>query len=205
MQTFTPYQFQPGKPTQASAYGKATPADNYGSGIATDSPFTQSSMMQTAATPQAYTGKNQSRNVFSRALSDASRADINNQYAKAGQEYQQKGEEARSQDVQAQRKNAVDRYSMNQERIVTQRKQDVQLDQDLKNFENYRQQALKNSEVNTLTNMANTIIGAGLAVMSPGVGGLRGITGMMTNGGTTSVFPRMQSETGGSIARSLRS
>lgn len=201
MQTFAPYQYQPGRP-QRAAPPFSQPTD-YGSQISTESPFTTSIIRDTSKTAPSYTGANATRSAFSRALTDANKSNTQNQFAEAGQAYQQKAQEARADDVQAQRETDLKRYQLQQEKTVRVTQQDTRLQQDLLNFENYRKQALKDSKVNTMSNLANFAMGATMMMAAPEFGGL-GFGAMLMGQGLNgqTVFPGAQSETGGRVGRS---
>lgn len=138
------------------------PADNFGSGIRTENPFSPGFVRQASTTPLAYQGTNQSRSAFARALSDQSASDIRNKFDLASQQYQQKAVEARAGDVQAQRANTVRQQGLAADKAVALRQQNTNYAQGRADLDAYLARAKQDYRVNTINNLVNGIIGMGL-------------------------------------------
>lgn len=150
----------------------ATPKNNFGSGISTASPFSQGQVRTASKVQQAYTGPDQSRSAFARALTDTSKGEIKNAFADKDQEYRQKAETLRSRDTRAVRENQAQRYAMQQEKAVTLKKQDVGLRQNLADLEAYRIRGEKDSRNQGISNIAGAVLG----VASMGLPGASALT-----------------------------
>jgi hypothetical protein len=141
--------------------------DNYGSTIQTKPMFGSGDIRRATATPLSYRGPDQSRSAFSRALMDQSRGDMKNTFANFNQEFQQKAQQARSQDVQSQRQNKVQRYGLDREKNITTRQQNMQQSQGLADIAAYMSRAKADSKINTMNNLLNFGTAA-TALMLPG-------------------------------------
>lgn len=161
------------RPNEHGVYGQQS---NFGSAIDVLNPFNPGQIRASARMPASTGGGNQSRSAFARAMADTNRTDIQNKFSQAGQEYQQKAQELRAQDVASRRDNANQRYGLGQEKMIRMKQQDTQLQQRLADFENKRQIAIKDQRANTLGNMAR-------AAMAVYMVGAHPITGISTMGG----------------------
>lgn len=145
------------------AYSLQPQPKNFGSGISTGSPFAPAQVRTAANVQQAYTGPDQSRSAFARALTDTSKAEIKNTFAGVDQKYRQKAEALRARDAQAVRENRAQRFGMQREKAVTLKKQDVGLQQNLADLEAYRIRGEKDSRIQGINTIAGTILGAAAA------------------------------------------
>lgn len=146
-----------------------TPADNFGSKIRTESPFSTGLLRRAAKTPAAYAGPNASRSAFARALSDESANETYNRFNLAGQKYQQQATEARAKDVQSRREDRLANYALQKERDVTTRQQDFSTAETRKDIDAYIARAKADYKTNSITNITNAIIQGGLlATALPG-------------------------------------
>lgn len=140
----------------------ATPADNFGSQIRTESPFTAGFLRRASTTPLAYNGANRSRSTFARALSDESASETFNRFNLAGQKYQQEATDARSKDVQSRRENALANEALRREKEVTTRQQDFSSGEARKDIRAWMVNKERDHKTNSITNMANAIFQGGL-------------------------------------------
>lgn len=155
------------RPNEHGVFGQQ---GNYGSAIDVLNPFNPGQIRASANVSPSYQGGNQSRSAFARAMADTTRTDIQNQYSEAGQEYQQKAQEARASDVASRRDNAVQRYGLERERAVRTKQQDTLLQQRLLDFENKRQIAIKDQRANTLSNIARAAMAVTMVAFDPVIG-----------------------------------
>lgn len=171
MDTFTlANQSRPQIRARANEHGVYGQQSNFGSAIDVLNPFNPSQIRASSRMPGQYSGGNQSRAAFSRALADTNRTEIQNQFSQAGQQYQQKAQEARAQDVASRRDNANQRYGLAQEKMIRMKQQDTQLAQRLADFENKRQIAIKDQRANTLGNMARAAMAVAMVAAHPMTG-----------------------------------
>lgn len=142
------------------------PADNFGSNIRTESPFSAGLIRNVSRVPQAYGGTNQSRSAFARALSDDASNTIKNQMDIAGADYQTKAIGARANDVQNRREFEVRQRGLDTQlgvanetlatgRRMTTAKQDMAYQQSRKNIDAYMKRAKQDFLVNSLTGFAD--------------------------------------------------
>lgn len=149
-------------------------ADNYGSAISTRNPFSQSDVRRSAAITPAYSGPNQTRNAFARALVDRSRSDTRDTFSEAGREFRQKAEESRARDVASQRQSKLERYGLGSEKKLEFRRQDARRTTTMADLASDMEIARQNYRVNRARSFANM----GLAVGSLLVPGRDPITRM---------------------------
>jgi hypothetical protein len=168
---------------------------NYGSGINTASPFTGSDYRRNMSGKQSYRGPDQSRSAFARGLLDTSNASMFSDMEDYRRGYQQKAEQARSQDVASIRQNALQNYALDQQKTVATNRQDTFQSQKSADLEAYLDRARKDSRAATIGNVANLLIqGAFAAVPSAGamsklgMAGMRGLGSGMGFGGSGGLF-----------------
>lgn len=141
---------------------KPQPANNYGSMIRTENPFDQGFLRQAAATPTAYSGPNQSRSAFARALADESSSQTYNKFNLAGQKFQQEAIESRAKDVQSRRENTTKQQALDAEKAVALKQQNTNYEQQRKDIAAYIARSKQDYRTNTLNNYVSTFIGGGL-------------------------------------------
>lgn len=142
------------------------PANNYGSNIRTESPFSAGLIRRSSAVPAAYSGPNASRSAFARALSDDATVQNRNNFDLDNVEYQQKAIKARAADVQARRESQVKAGGMDSQLKVANTTLDternVRLAQQASDFEqtrydidNFTNRAKRDATYNTISAFAN--------------------------------------------------
>jgi hypothetical protein len=152
---------------------------NYGSGINTASPFTGSDYRRNMSGKQSYRGPDQSRSAFARGLLDTSNASMFSDMEDYRRGYQQKAEQARSQDVASIRQNQLQNYALDQQKAVTTKRQNVFRAQKSADLEAYLDRARKDARAATIGNVANLLIqGAFLAAPSYGAMSKLGMAGI---------------------------
>lgn len=147
------------------------PKDNYGSNIRTESPFSAGLIRNVSQVPKAYSGPNESRSAFARALSDDASGQMRNQFDFDNVAYQQKAIQARAQDVQSRREDEIKSRGMDTQlgvanttldtqKRVTKSQQDAAFKRSMANIDAY----IKRSKDDFL---ANTIMGFASAAYEP--------------------------------------
>jgi hypothetical protein len=146
--------------------------NNYGSGVGTGTPFTGNDLRKATSVRPAYSGQDQSRSAFARALTDATKNETKNVFANADQEFRQKAEALRSRDVQSMRENRANRFGLQREKQVTMKKQDVGLQQNLADLEAYRIRGERDAKTQTIGNIAGLLTGMATSFL-PGMGSMQ--------------------------------
>lgn len=152
---------------------------NFGSGISTASPFGQADYRRTLAGKQAYRGPDQSRSAFARAMLDTNKTSIMEDMNDFQRGYRQKAEQARMQDVQSLRENALQNYALDEQKRVTTKRQDTFQAQKSADLEAYLDRARKDARAATIGNVAQLLLqGAMLAAPTAGAMYRAGSLGM---------------------------
>ena len=120
-----------------------------------------------AQVPQAYGsgatyGGNASRAAMARGMADAGRNQTRQQQAEFGQSFQQKAEQARSEDVYNQRNSQLQRYGLSKDKETADRQQDLQAQQAQMDVQAYMDRARKDARMRKTEGIMNMIVGGGL-------------------------------------------
>lgn len=137
---------------------------NFGSQIQVSDPFNEGALRRASMAPLHYGGPNNTRSVFARALQDQTGANMRNTFAQQSQEYQQKAQQARAQDVQSRRENALANYALDQERNVTTSQQDTKRNVGRADISAYLQRARADYKVNRLSNIVDMFAQLGMLI-----------------------------------------
>lgn len=142
------------------------PKNNYGSNIRTESPFSAGLIRSVSQVPTAYSGPNESRSAFARALSDDASGQIRNQFDLDNVDYQQKAIQARAQDVQSRREDEIKSRGMDTQlgvanttldtqKRVTKSQQDAAFKRSMANIDAYIKRSKDDFLANTLMAFAS--------------------------------------------------
>jgi flagellar motility protein MotE (MotC chaperone) len=135
--------------------------------VSTNSPYAGSAARKAAQMPQAYRsgasfGGNASRDAMARGMADAGRNQNLRQQAEFGQAFQQKAEQARSEDIYNQRNSQLQRYGLSKDKETAQRQQDLQSQQAQMDVAAYMDRAKKDARLRRTEGIMNMIVGGGL-------------------------------------------
>lgn len=134
---------------------------NFNSRISTANPFGGSQARGTrVASP--YSGGDQTRSAMARALMDDSNSQIGSGYEQSRRQYQQRGEEARSKDVQSRYQSNLQDYGFGKELDVGQRRVRSRREQGLADLDAELGRAQADYKVARMSNLANFFLQGGL-------------------------------------------
>jgi hypothetical protein len=149
---------QPNKPKPTPK--PAAPVLNYQtSQIQGASPFAAADYRLNTKTYNPYSGTDQSRSAFSRAMMDSTKAQAQTGLENVGLDLQRKAQAARSKDVLEQRDTGLKRYTMGREKDVTLRQQTAFRAQKMADLAAELERGKQDARVNTMTNIANFSLG----------------------------------------------
>jgi len=134
---------------------------NFNSRITASNPFGGSQARGTRV-KAPYMGGDQTRSAMSRALMDSANTEIGSGYEQARRQYQQAGEEARSQDVQRQYQANMQDYGFGKELEVGKRRNMSQRQQGLADLDSQLFRAQQDYGVARMSNLANLFLQGGL-------------------------------------------
>lgn len=135
--------------------------NNFNSRITASNPFSGSQARGTRV-KAPYMGGDQTRSAMSRALMDSANTEIGSGYEQARRQYQQAGEEARSQDVQRRYQANMQDYGFGKELAVGQRRNMSQRQQGLADLDSQLFRAQQDYKVARMSNLANLFLQGGL-------------------------------------------
>lgn len=155
---------QPKPPPQARPKPKpaapVAPVLNYQtSQIQGTNPFSAADYRLNTKTYSPYSGTDQSRSAFARAMMDSTKAQAQTGLENVGLDLQRKAQAARSKDVLEQRDTGLKRYTMGREREVTLKQQTAFRAQKMADLAAELERGKADARVNTITNMANFSLG----------------------------------------------
>ena len=163
--------------------------NNFGSKVQTGNPFGGSESRMALQYQPHYTGMDQSRSAFARALSDSARNEGRAQFNDATRQYQQEGEQIRARDTQARREDALNRYSLEREKRYNLHAQNVRKAQGMADMAAYLDRAKKDARANTVGNIATMAVTAAMLPFSQPVSAMvaaaKGSGGAMATAGAS--------------------
>lgn len=157
---------------QAFKFAPEHQGNNFGSKVQTGSPFGGSESRMALQYQPHYTGMDQSRSAFARALSDSARNEARAGFNDANQKYQQESEQIRSRDTQSRREDALNRYTLEREKRYNLRAQDVRRNQGMADMAAYLDRAKKDARANTVGNIATMAVTAAMLPYTMPVSGM---------------------------------
>lgn len=140
--------------------------NNFGSKAQTANPFGGSESRMALQYQPHYTGGDQSRSAFARALSDSARNEGRVQFNDAAIKYQQDNEQIRSGDTQSRREDALNRYALEREKRYNLHSQNVKRVQGMADLDAYLDRAKKDARANTVGNIATMAVTAAMLPFS---------------------------------------
>lgn len=167
--------------------------------VSTTSPYTGSAARKAAQVPQAYrsgaaTGGNASRAAMSRGMADAAQNQTRQQQSEFGQAFQQRAEQARSEDIYNQRNSQLQRYALSKDKETADRQQDLQSQQAQMDVAAYMDRSRKDARRRRTEGLMNLVVGGGLLNADAAFGlaksrfasGLGRMSGALGGGGAAS-------------------
>lgn len=136
--------------------------------ITTAEPLSGSQKRAVATHPQAFRGAagagDQTRDAYSRAMADMSRNSMATTMDQYRQQYQQRAERARSEDILAQRGIRQGQYELDKNRTQLTRQQDTALGQGRQQVQQFRDLARKQAEQQLLNDVIGAVFGTNNAM-----------------------------------------
>lgn len=161
--------------------------------ISTTDPLTGSQKRAVSQHPQAFRGSagasDLSRDAYARAMADMSRNSMATTMDQYRQQYQQRAEQARSNDLVTQRGIAQGQYELGKNRTQLTRQQDLALGQGRQQVQQYRDLAKKQAEQQLVNDVLGAVFGSNNAmhaapmIGSALAGGARPMAGLSGWGG----------------------
>ena len=161
-----------GANNQAFQFAPEHQGNNFGSKVQPANPFGGSESRMALQYQPHYTGADQSRSAFARALSDSARNEARTGLNDATQKYQQQGEQIRSGDTQSRREDALNRYTLEREKRYNLRAQDVRRNQGMADMAAYLDRAKKDARASTVGNIATMAVTAAMLPYTVPVSGM---------------------------------
>jgi hypothetical protein len=122
-------------------------------------PFSAADYRLNTKTYNPYSGTDQSRSAFARAMMDSTKAQSQTGLENVGLDLQRKAQAARSKDVLEQRDTGLKRYTLGRERNITLKQQNAFRAQKMADLAAELERGKQDARVNTITNMANFSLG----------------------------------------------
>jgi hypothetical protein len=170
------------KPLQ---FATETRQNNFGSKVSTANPFSGSETRQALNVRPAYTGQDQSRSAFARALADSHRNETRQRFNDTARQFQQEAEQTRARDTLSRREDALNRYQMENEKRVGVRQQNIKHVEGMADLSAYLNRAKQDARANTIGNVATLAVTAALLPFSAPASAMyaaaKGAGGAMSN------------------------
>lgn len=144
------------------------PPGNFGSRVNAGNPFTTGMTQQMTQVRPQYVGPDPSRSAYARGVADTAANTMRAGTEQFRNQYQQKAEQVRAADVASMRKQGVAQYGLQQEKIATQRQQNITKTEGMADLAEQLRQARLKREVDRTANITNLLFQGGLLTSSMG-------------------------------------